>query len=645
MIGILDCAWKATAVLSVAGLSALLLRRAAASVRHLVWVSAMAAVLAIPLVSLAVPAWKVPVWRSLAAVPDSVMFRADSAPGEAVSPAAAATPRVPARRTPDRRSVPLAAIWLAGAAAVLAHLAASQFAVSEVARGAKPARESVAALAETLSGELGIRSRVRVLETDAATTPMTWGILRPVILIPALALESDPARLRAILIHELAHIERADCLWQALGQLACALYWFNPLAWIAQREALKLRERAADDAVLRTGVRASEYAEYLVRLARTFTIPRLCGSLAIACPSNLEQRVRAILDPAVERRSARRVLVLSGLAAAAVVTLAVAAVRPVAAQDSGTFAGLDARAAQAARSFDFEQAESALLTALGARKAQSGENSVEYARGLANLGALYARWDRTQQATEYYTLALPMLEASLGPKAPELFEPLRFLAVEAHARKDWQRATELYERAIAIGKQPQATGAEAALALAELANVKLHSGDLSSASELIEQALGAAPANSLERANVLTAKAALLRSFGRDDEAEEVSRSAAQVHAAWAAAERPAAAPAQADGQTLYKVGLGISPPVPVEKKDPEYSSEARINHFQGTAVLSVVIDQDGRPRDIVMVRPVGMGLDQKAVEAVRQWRFEPGRKDGQPVAVLATIEVNFRLK
>ena len=642
MAVILDCAWKATAVLAIAGLVALLSRRTAASVRHLVWVSAMAAVLAIPLISGVLPRWTLPI-RHVPA-PETVLFRADAvpAPAAAVRTAPAPVREVRPAAPPPRRTAPFAAIWLAGFVGVLLHLAVSRFAVARIARRAGPARERVSGLARELAGELGIRTPVRVLETAAATTPMTWGILRPSILIPALAAEGDPARLRAILIHELAHIRRADCLWQALGQLACALYWFLPPAWLAQREALRLRECAADDAVLRAGVRPSEYAGYLVRLARAFTIPRLCGSLAITSGSNLEQRVRAILDPSVRRRSARRLFLQAGVGLAAVVALTLGSVRPVvSAQD---WRSLDSQSSQAAARYDFNQAETASLSALEARKAQFGENSLEYARGLVNLAALYARWDRSVEATQYYTRALSMLERLLGPESPELFEPLRSLAVEAHARQDWKQATELYERALALRRTPQATGAEAALALAELANVKLRAGDTREASELIEQALAAAPANSLERANVLTAKAGVLRFSGRDSEADEASRNAAQVHAAWAATQKPASAPAQADGQTLYRAGPGVTTPVPVERKEPGYSSEARINHFQGTAVLSAVIDPDGRTRDIVPIRPLGMGLDEKAVEAVRQWRFQPGTVNGKPVAVLASIEINFRL-
>ena len=93
-----------------------------------------------------------------------------------------------------------------------------------------------------------------------------------------------------------------------------------------------------------------------------------------------------------------------------------------------------------------------------------------------------------------------------------------------------------------------------------------------------------------------------------------------------------------------YRVGGGVSAPKPLYTPDPEYSEEARKAKYQGVVVLWLVIGPDGRPREIKIARPLGMGLDQKAVEAVRTWRFDPARKDGQPVAVQMNVEVSFRL-
>ena len=97
-------------------------------------------------------------------------------------------------------------------------------------------------------------------------------------------------------------------------------------------------------------------------------------------------------------------------------------------------------------------------------------------------------------------------------------------------------------------------------------------------------------------------------------------------------------------GGGAYRVGGGVSAPRVLFSPDPEYSEEARKAKYQGTVVLWVVVGPDGRPRDIRVQRTLGLGLDEKAIEAVRQWKFDPARKNGQPVAVQINVEVNFRL-
>jgi len=97
-------------------------------------------------------------------------------------------------------------------------------------------------------------------------------------------------------------------------------------------------------------------------------------------------------------------------------------------------------------------------------------------------------------------------------------------------------------------------------------------------------------------------------------------------------------------GGGVFRVGGGVSPPRALDTPDPEYSEEARKAKYQGTCVLWLIVDQNGKPRDVKVARALGMGLDQKAIEAVRNWKFEPAMKDGKPVAVQINVEVNFRL-
>ncbi|HLY19846.1 MAG TPA: energy transducer TonB [Bryobacteraceae bacterium] len=97
-------------------------------------------------------------------------------------------------------------------------------------------------------------------------------------------------------------------------------------------------------------------------------------------------------------------------------------------------------------------------------------------------------------------------------------------------------------------------------------------------------------------------------------------------------------------GGGVFRVGGGVTAPVPLYRPEPEYSEEARKAKYQGTVVLTAVVDASGKPRDLKVVRSLGLGLDEKALEAVEKWKFRPGYKDGKPVAVACSIEVNFRL-
>ena len=97
-------------------------------------------------------------------------------------------------------------------------------------------------------------------------------------------------------------------------------------------------------------------------------------------------------------------------------------------------------------------------------------------------------------------------------------------------------------------------------------------------------------------------------------------------------------------GGGVFKVGGGVTAPRVIYAPDPEFSEEARKSKYQGTVVLWLVVGPDGRTHNIRVQRTLGMGLDEKAVEAIRRWRFEPARKDGVPVAVQINVEVNFRL-
>ena len=131
--------------------------------------------------------------------------------------------------------------------------------------------------------------------------------------------------------------------------------------------------------------------------------------------------------------------------------------------------------------------------------------------------------------------------------------------------------------------------------------------------------------------------ARFLRDRERYDEAADLDKRAAEVRKSGA---KPA--PALPDG--VSRIKDGVAAPSPDYRPEPSYSIEARMAGLQGTVVAWVVIGTDGLIHDVQILHPLGLGLDEQAVEAINQWRFKPGTKNGTPVKVAATIEVNFRL-
>jgi hypothetical protein len=217
---------------------------------------------------------------------------------------------------------------------VLARLLVGTLGVWRAARRAAPADDPAwVMLVQRIARELGIRRPVTLLIGRTGTVPVTWGVVYPVVLLPADADGWSEERRRAVLLHELAHVERFDALTHVLGQLALALFWFDPLVAYGVRRMRAERERACDDLVLAVGTRPTEYADDLLDLVRSLgEAPAPAAALAMARRSEFEGRLLAILDPAVPRgRTSRRATALAG----AVVLLAVvplAGMRPVVAR-------------------------------------------------------------------------------------------------------------------------------------------------------------------------------------------------------------------------------------------------------------------------------------------------------------------------
>ncbi len=180
-----------------------------------------------------------------------------------------------------------------------------------------------------LADARGVSLPVELLEHEAVPGPMTFGISRPVIVLPLDAREWSEAELRRALMHEIEHIQRGDWLMQIVARTVAAVYWFHPLVWTAWRRLCLEAERSCDDAVV-ISEDSADYAEQLVSLAQRMSATPVQPMLGMANRSDLSTRVTAVLDDRLRRGRAGFALAAGTVAAAALVVLSVAPVRAVA---------------------------------------------------------------------------------------------------------------------------------------------------------------------------------------------------------------------------------------------------------------------------------------------------------------------------
>lgn len=370
---LVSLAIRSAAPLVAGGLALVALRRASAAARHVVALGSLTASIVAPAASLLLPALAVPVLPAppFAAPPAPVAEasasfeavarpagvpptlgtasaapavrspRADSAEapvapepsgvegaaGDDAAAASAASPEpVPIPRVPSAARV-AAALWVSAGLALLARLAAGHRRANALVRESSAAPTAFADAVRGAADRLGLGARPEA-RIGAISTPVVVGLRRPVVILPEDARVWTRERLDSVLLHEMAHVGRGDLLARLVANAAVAVAPWNPLAWAVRRAAEKDAERAADDVVLATGARASDYAEVLVSLVRERQAgtPRL--ALALGRPSDLSARVESLLDAATPRglsASARRL----AAASLAVVAISAATLTPV----------------------------------------------------------------------------------------------------------------------------------------------------------------------------------------------------------------------------------------------------------------------------------------------------------------------------
>lgn len=314
------------------------LRRASAARRHLVLLLAILSFLAIPVLSVTLPRWAVLPAKAAAEAPADTPV---TAPGPATIGRATTEPpagwsgaAAPDRSQPPRGTghpalpVAVAAVWLVGVALLALRTVVGKLRLRRLCADSEPLRgrgwTDLVRTPAWLTVELA-RSRSEIM-------PMTWGVVRAHVLLPHGAAGWPAEARRAVLFHEIAHLVRLDPFTQSLARLACTLFWFNPLLWMALRRLGAEQEKACDDVAAARLGNAPDYAQHVLDVVAgvgknaAVSLP----ASALARPSALEQRMRAILDPSLRRdRVVPGVLILSVcLGLSAVVPVSMLAPRP-----------------------------------------------------------------------------------------------------------------------------------------------------------------------------------------------------------------------------------------------------------------------------------------------------------------------------
>jgi len=370
---ILSLAIRLTILMVLGGLVALAMRRSTYAVRHVVVAATLACAIALPALMLAIPQWRVGVlpaapptatlFYSISAIPTASAPAANEAdvttslrpvlvtahaegamlepselasesfvaPSEPASASVSAPAPVPARFAPSASQIALG-VWLLGMLAGLAWIALGRIGLARIRNRATPlASEEWRAILEAERANAGVDQNVALLESRAVTSPVTWGVLSPVIVLPSAAHSWAHDRKRVVVMHEMAHIARHDSATQLAATLASIVYWVHPLVILAARRLRAECERACDERVLELGTPATDYAAHLLdvaKYARSFGAASIV-SVAMARPSQLEGRLMAVLRSEPHRgRSSAKSRVAASLFAATML-IAISAFMPV----------------------------------------------------------------------------------------------------------------------------------------------------------------------------------------------------------------------------------------------------------------------------------------------------------------------------
>ena len=314
---------KATIVLLVAHLLISRLRRRSAAERHALWAAVLVIAAALPVL-----AWLMPSWE-----PDWARRAADAWPAAfETTPAIANAGDIVVRATGiESGAWTLAAVvpllWAMGSLITILALAVQAVTLKRLTSSARLVSDGRHhAIARGVAASLGLTAPLQLFHSARITIPLAWGVRRPRILLPEASELWPDERVWAVCAHEIAHISRGDWIAHLLAEVACRIYWFHPLFWLARNRLGRESERAADDVVIGLGANGADYASHLIEIVRASRSETgLTPTVAMARQSGLEHRVAALLSGLVNRARLTRGRAIAVLAAAIAVACPLAA--------------------------------------------------------------------------------------------------------------------------------------------------------------------------------------------------------------------------------------------------------------------------------------------------------------------------------
>jgi beta-lactamase regulating signal transducer with metallopeptidase domain len=615
---LLELALKTTALFLLAMLSIVLLRKRSAALRHCVLAAAFVCAIAVPALTTVTPAWHLPI--PAAWLPDDSESSIGFTSTQPVSnPIAQQNASQTVRPSGARISwiQALIATWLAGAMAFAGFIVTGMWRIHRLGRAATPIvsgawREH----ADSIAAAYGIRSAIRLLHSSHPTMLVTWGLLRPRILLPSSATAWPEDRVRVVLSHEIAHIRRRDWPILIAAGLLRSVHWFNPLVWLAYRRLRQESEQATDDLVLERGVAAAEYASHLLAVARETVRHRHTWSAAtaIAHPSTLEGRVRAMLNHQLNRTPLTAIGRWTAMLASISATVAIAS------------AGVSTLGAQA---------ESVVAaSAVAATRTADGRTQVELRDATVVVGDATITADRMRIEVPAARIAKPAAaaaQAKPGAINGVLYDQLGGLLPGAKVTLQQQPAGGRYETL---------TDRNGAFTF-----TLLPSGDY----ELTTALPGFATVTNLVKVDAgATLERSITMPMGTLQEMIQVIGPAGGAPRVLSArpANRPRPAP---ETRTFFTGGIGgqIKAPSKIYHVNPIYPSEAGTS--SDVIKLTGRVGIDGFISDLREVAPRASATTiahdafvASALEATKQWEFTPVLLNNVPVEANISITVNY---